>query len=619
MPSFDNTVVRQILRLADRLKDVSDEELQSQGLSLKYKATTGAKIDSLIPTAFSLVYEAVRRTNGKKLYNVQLFSGIQLARCNAAEMKTGEGKTLTATLPTYLHALYDRGAHVVTVNDYLARRDYELMGPIFERLGLSVGVVQADEEPEQRRSAYRRDITYGTAKEFGFDFLRDRMKAAKQSSRLAAQSDLVMRGLHFVLVDEADSVLIDEARTPLIIGLIDAEEEAKKKGGFRWAAKFADQFEEDVHFEYEHDKRKIKLVAKGYDLIRRLPQTEITRKFPIRQLYDFIENAIKVRRDFHLDQHYVIRDDKVAIVDEFTGRVAEGRQWQQGIHQSVEAKERLEISPETRQGATVTMQTFFRRYKLFAGMSGTLWTSRQEFKKVYKKKVVRIPTHRPVNRTQLPTRVFANWEAKMKAVVEEAAEVASQGRAVLIGTRSVEKSAWISQELSSRHQTHRVLNANHDEEEAEVVAESGQPGRITVATNMAGRGTDIMLDESVRKLGGLHVILSELHESQRIDWQLIGRGSRQGDPGSYRIYVAMDDELLLSGLGPKKTASLQKKYASGNTDLPLPGGLIKLFRKAQEKIEHKHLVDRMILMRQDKERQERHFEMGLDPFCDVVT
>ncbi|MFK7770413.1 MAG: preprotein translocase subunit SecA [Mariniblastus sp.] len=624
----DFSVAKRIRRLAKKLEACTDDELCKKGLSLKYRATTGAQINELIPQAFALVSESARRSVNMVPYNVQLFGGIQIARGHVAEMKTGEGKTLTATLPTFVHALYDRGAHVVTVNDYLAKRDFEIMGPVYARLGLSVGVIQADDTPEQRQAAYRKDVTYGTAKEFGFDFLRDRMKLAGSSSRISTQNDLVMRGLHFVLVDEADSVLIDEARTPLIIGIINAEEEQKKQDCFRWAAKHADQFEKDVDYEYDHDRRKVTLENAGIERLRRLPQTSFTRQVPIRQLYEYMENAIKVKRDFQLDEHYIIRDGKVAIVDEFTGRVAEGRQWQAGIHQSVEAKEDLEISPATGQGATITLQTFFRRYDYFGGMTGTVWTSRAEFKKVYKKKVVRVPTNRPTIRKQLATKIYPSQDQKITAVVEETKAMIASGRAVLIGTRTVDKSEMLSRVLNEFEIKHQVLNANNHELEAEIVADSGNPGRVTVATNMAGRGTDIILEDSVRKAGGLHVILTEIHESQRIDWQLIGRGSRQGDPGSFRIFLAMDDEVLKSGLGPKKSSSLARSFVSTTTQPDssarnvkprlLPRHLFRHFTQAQQKLERKHLIDRMILLKQDKERQERHFEMGQDPFCDVV-
>ena len=617
--SYEFSLTQRILKLAGKLRNCSDEELKQKGLSLKYKASTGAKLQQLIPPAFALVCESARRTVEMVPYKVQLYGAIQIANGHVAEMKTGEGKTLTATLPTYLHSLFDRGVHVVTVNDYLAQRDVEIMGPIYQRLGMSVGVVTADSDPPGRSAAYRSDITYGTAKELGFDFLRDRMKLASSSSRLASQSNLVMRDLRFVLVDEVDSVLVDEARTPLIIGITDAEEEKQKQDCFRWAAQHAADFAEGTDYKYEHDRRKVSLNFSGIERVRGLPQVDSTRKIPIGQLYEYVENAIKVRRDFQLDEQYVVRDGKIAIVDEFTGRIAEGRQWQLGIHQSVEAKEKLEITPATRQGATITLQTFFRRYEFFGGMSGTIWTSRREFKKVYGKKVVRIPTNRPVDREQLPTKIYSNFESKMSAVVKEIQTMQAQGRAVIIGTRSVEKSEWLSRALAELEIEHEVLNANNNESEAEIVAKAGQQGRITVATNMAGRGTDIKLEDSVRSSGGLHVILTELHESQRIDWQLIGRGSRQGDPGSYRIFVAMDDEILLHGLGPKRSAALEKRFSSSKLGgKPLSRSLYKHFLNAQASLERKHLTDRMILLKQDTERQERHFEMGLDPFCDVV-
>lgn len=612
----DFSLIARIRKLAKSLVDESDQALRQRGLSLKYQATTTSSIDRILPLAFALACEAARRTIGMTPYDVQIYGGLQIARGHIAEMKTGEGKTLTAILPVYAHALRQLGAHVVTVNDYLAQRDFQLMGPVYETLGLSVGVVQADDPPEQRRRAYLKDITYGTAKELGFDFLRDRLQLAGSNSRLPDRSEQVMRDLHFVLVDEADSVLIDEARTPLIIGIVDQAEERKKQVCFRWAAVQAQHFIENRDFKYDQQRRTVELTLTGVARARGLPQSPETQGISARTLHQYLEHAIKVRRDFQLDQHYVIREGKVAIVDEFTGRVAEGRQWQGGIHQSVEAKEGLEITPATRTGATVTMQTFFRRYHFFGGMTGTAWTSKAEFRKVYKKKVVRVPTHRPVIRRKLPTIVLGSFARKVSAIADEAAEMVASGRAVLIGTRSVERSEAVARVLTARQICHEVLNANHDAREAEIVAESGRHGRVTVATNMAGRGTDILLDDAVRKAGGLHVILTEIHESQRIDWQLIGRGGRQGDLGSYRIFVSMEDELLRLGLGDQKSEELATKYRA--SERPLPTSCFRWFLAAQRKLERKFLVDRMVMMRQDQERQERHFEMGLDPYCDVV-
>ena len=616
MSANDYATIGRIRRFVKQFSKLSDEALQQRGLALKYDAMTGAKIDRLIPESFALVSESARRSTGMIPYDVQLLGGIQIARGHVAEMKSGEGKTLTATLPAYLHALYAKGAHVVTVNDYLAQRDYDLMSGVFRRLGLSTGVIVASDEPDQRRVAYQKDVTYGTAKEFGFDFLRDRMKIAGQTSRLAASTDRVQRELNFVLVDEADSVLIDEARTPLIVGIVNQEEEAIAADCFNWASRYSDSFERDVDYTYEFEKRKVELTHAGIDKLRRLPQTQNTTKVSIKRLYNYMENAIKVRIEFHLDQHYAVVEDKIMIIDEFTGRPAEGRQWQGGIHQSVEAKEGLEITPATGQGATVTLQSFFRLYRFFGGMSGTVWSSRREFKKVYRKKVVRIPTNKPIQRSQLPTRVYANEARKFDAVVDDVVQQLETGRAVLVGTRNVDQSERLSNLLREKDIHHQVLNAHRLDFEAEIVKKSGGKGCVTVATNMAGRGTDFMLDPAVRSAGGLHVILTEVHESQRIDWQLIGRGSRQGEPGSYRIFVSMEDEILKKGLGPEKADRLKKRFAKYKG--ALARNTFSYFTTAQRKVERKHLVDRMILLKQDQERHEQHFEMGQDPYCDGV-
>jgi len=582
LSAHDYATIGRIRRFVKQFANLSDEVLQQRGLALKYEAMTGAKIDSLIPEAFAIVSESARRSTGMTPYDVQLFGAIQIARGHVAEMKTGEGKTLTATMPTYLHALYARGAHVVTVNDYLAQRDYDLMSGIFRRLGLSTGVITASDEAKKRREAYQKDITYGTAKEFGFDFLRDRMKIAGQASRLAASTDRVQRELNFVLVDEADSVLIDEARTPLIVGIVNEEEKAIAEGCFQWASEHADAFERDVDFTYEFEKRKVELTAKGIEKLRQLRQTQHTTQVSIKKLYDYIENAIKVRIEFHRDQHYAVVEDKIMLIDEFTGRPAEGRQWQGGIHQSVEAKEGLEITPA----------------------------------KVYRKKVVRVPTNKPIKRKQSQTQIYANAEIKFNAVADEIVTQMKRGRAVLVGTRNIDRSEQLSQLLNARGIGHKVLNAHRLDLEAEIVEKSGRKGSVTVATNMAGRGTDFILDPEVRSAGGLHVILTEIHESARIDWQLIGRGSRQGDPGSYQIFVSMDDEVLRTGLGPEKAERLMKRFSKHTGALPRQ--VFSHFMKAQSKVERKHLVDRMILLKHDQDRHEQHFEMGQDPYCDVV-
>ncbi len=609
--SFHN-LIREIRQRAKKLQNLPDEQLKIEGLTLKHDAMCGVSVKSLMLRGFPLVVEASRRTLGLVPYDVQIQCAIQMMRGRIAEMKTGEGKTLTAAMPTFLNALIGQGVHVVTANDYLAKRDCELIRPIYQLLGLTADYLAADDEPQKRMVTYRKDITYGSAKEFGFDFLRDRLK------RLADRFDrsqLVMRPLAFALVDEADSILIDEARTPLIIGMIDQEEETISNDCFRWAAEFAAHFDEERDFKYDHKRQKVELTLSGRSLLRQLPQRHGTKRVSIHDLYEYIENAIKVRRDYQLDKNYAIVDEKIMIIDEFTGRPAEGRQWQRGVHQSVEAKEQLPITPATRQAATITIQSFFQKYRRLAGMTGTAWTSRREFKKVFKKKVVRIPTHRPVRRTQLPPKIFATAQQKFETIAADTKKIIQSGRAVLIGTRSVEKSELLSQILARHEIQHSVLNAKQLEKEADIVALAGNPNSVTVATNMAGRGTDIKLADSVRENGGLHVILTEIHESQRIDWQLIGRGSRQGDPGSYRIYLSLEDEILLLGFGPQKREKIKKAHQESNELSPR---LIGLFRQAQRKIETRHLVDRMILLRQDKERRERQFESGSDPYLDTV-
>lgn len=606
-------LIKRIRSRVRSLKRLSDEDLRSKSLDLKYLAMTGTPIKNLIPSGFPLVVEAARRRLDQMHYDVQLDCGIQLALGNIAEMKTGEGKTLTATLVGYLLGLYGRGMHVITFNDYLAERDRDLLKPVYELLGLSVDVLKEDLPPEQRAATYRCDITYGSAKEFGFDFLRDRLEIAKTGNPNAG----MMRGTEFALVDEADSVMIDEARTPLIIGMVNESEEAVSQACFRWAAEHVHAFEEELDFTFDHVIQQIKLTAAGIRRLRRIPGDEGTRQVSIQRLYADMKNAIKVHRDFHLDKTYTIVDGEIVIIDEFTGRPAEGRQWQQGIHQSVQAKEGLEITPATRQAATITIQSYFNKYKHLCGMTGTAYTSRRELKKVYKKKVVRIPTHRPIDRVAMDTRVFASLNEKFAAIADETQAMLKQGRAVLIGNRSIGASELLSQFLTEKDISHTVLNARHLEREAEIVESAGQPGTVTVATNMAGRGTDIKLHPSVCEAGGLHVIITELHESQRIDWQLIGRGSRQGDPGSFRFLLSLEDEILQIGFGPARANRLREKLAKRKSWVDRE--VVKYFYSAQRKTERKHLTDRLIVLKQDTERQKMHYDTGQDPYLDVVT
>ena len=593
---------------AAEVRSLTEGELSCRSLELKHLAMTGATKRQLIVRGFPLVVEAARRCLGMIPHDVQLLCAMEVVHGRIAEMKTGEGKTLTASLVGYLLALYGQGVHMVTFNDYLAQRDCEHLGPIYRMLGLSVDVLTEKLIGPQRAKVYGCDITYGAAKEFGFDFLRDRLEQAATGDVQAG----VMRGTNYALIDEADSILIDEARTPLVIGMHDFAEAKISGQCFRWAAEHANLFQEGQHFHYEPLRQRVMLNAEGVKLARRLPQNDATQSASIAEIYEYLHGAIKARRDLHFDKDYTIRDGEIVIIDEFTGRPAEGRQWQQGIHQAVQAKEGLEITPTTRTTASITIQSFFRRYKMFGGMTGTAWTSRREFARVYKKRVVRIPTHRPVQRAQWPARVFANTTQKFEAVAESARQLIEQGRPVLIGTRSVAKSELLAAQLQRCGLNYQLLNAKQLAHEADIVASAGQSATITIATNMAGRGTDIRLSSEVREAGGLHVILTEVHESQRIDWQLIGRGSRQGDPGSYQIFVALDDEILEVGLGSPKAKRLTAKYA--RTKSSQLTRLYPLFGRAQRKTERRYLIDRLMVLRNDFEKKKSHFAMGQDPY-----
>ncbi|MDO4586176.1 MAG: helicase-related protein [Planctomycetia bacterium] len=613
--------------LEQEVQKLNDQELRKKSLSLRYRARSGEPLSRLLPEAFALVREAANRTIGMRHFDVQILGGIAMFNHSIVEMQTGEGKTLTATAPLYLHALHGKGALLATVNDYLAARDAELMGPIFKALGMKVGVIQTEMQTAQRRQAYECDITYGTAKEFGFDFLRDRLLLRRIRE---GQTDLIgsmlenNRGVdekptqrqdpYFCLVDEADSILIDEASTPLIISALATDEQKKEVEAYKWAADAMYEFIEDEDYEYDHEKKSVELTRKGRLKARMLPKPPAMDTTGLFHVYEFIKRAIKVDREFKLDQQFVILNGEIVIVDEFTGRLGEGRKWRDGIHQAVEAKEGVEITVATGQAARITVQDFFLRFEHLAGMTGTAYASRTELKRIYRCHVVQIPTNRPPKRVQLPTRIFGTEKAKWAAIVNEIEEMHTLGRSVLIGTRTIDKSEILSALLQERNIEHRVLNANHIEEEAMIVAEAGEWGKVTVSTNMAGRGTDIKLPDEVVNIGGLHVICTELHESARIDRQLIGRCGRQGDPGSFRQYISLEDEILEKAFGPKKA----KKYKlSGETN---PNGEFKhkkgTFYRAQHKVEKKSYRNRKTMLYYEKERKKMQKGMGQDPYLD---
>lgn len=605
--------------------------LRKRSLAIRYRAMAGEKLGTLLPEAYALAREAGRRALTMRHYDVQIIGGIALFEGYIAEMQTGEGKTLTATLPLYLHSLTGKGSHLATVNDYLAKRDAEWMRPLFDLLGVDVGVIQTSDDQNSRRKSYACAITYGTAKEFGFDFLRDRLLLRAQN-RLQTEmlgeggggfggsgDEIVMRGMHFCLVDEADSILIDEARTPLIIGSIEDNVRDQIVETYRWAAETASQYELDDHFTIHPDTKQYELTARGRQKVRALPKSDLVRTMGLVDLYEYTERAIKTRREFILDRQYVVRPgdkgvDEIVIVDEFTGRLAEGRKWRDGIHQSIEAKEKIEISVPTGQAARITVQDLFLRYPHLAGMTGTAATSAGELRRIYRTPVLRVPTNKPPRRKRLPDRVFGTMVRKFEAIVEEIQEVHAQGRPILVGTRSIDKSELLSKMLDEIGIEHQVLNANNVADEAKIVSDAGGQGRVTVATNMAGRGTDIKLSDGVESLGGMHVICTELHDAARIDRQLIGRCGRQGDNGSYRQYLSLDDDILKTGLGVKKSDKLkaQGEITAGSVDR-----LAKLFRTSQRRVERKHFRDRMVLMHHEKERKKMQREIGQDPYLDT--
>jgi preprotein translocase subunit SecA len=609
------------------LEKLSDYELRKRSLSLRYRAKSQEPLDRLLPESFALVREAGRRTLNMRHFDVQMLGGIAMHNRSIVEMQTGEGKTLTATLAMYLNALTGRGAQLATVNDYLARRDAEWMSPVYKILGISVGVIEGNMSQPARRKAYACDVTYGTAKEFGFDFLRDRLLLRRINEGLTdflggmlgqngeGGEEPVQRGAHFIVVDEADSILIDEARTPLIISALPTEEEKIAVECYRWSAQVADQFEDEEHYEYDHEKQTVELTPSGRQLVRNLPKPEAMDSVGMFTIYEYIERSIKVTRAFVLDRQYVVRDGEIVIVDEFTGRLSEGRKWRDGIHQAIEAKEGVTVTVATGQAARITVQDFFLRYEQLCGMTGTASSSARELAKIYEVRVAPIPTNRPAIRERLPDRIFGTSDAKWAAIVEEVREQHDIGRPILIGTRSIDKSVLLAQLLQQARIEHRVLNAHQVAAEAEIVSEAGRKGKVTVSTNMAGRGTDIKLGEGVAELGGLHVILTEMHDSARIDRQLIGRCGRQGDPGTFRQYLSLDDDILLSGLGPGKAEKLKELGESSSGPFDQLG---RLFRKAQRIIERRHFRDRRVLMYYEKERRKIQKQMGQDPYLDTA-
>jgi preprotein translocase subunit SecA len=595
---------------------MSDDELREVAPRLREELANGLSLDDILPESFAATREAARRTLGHRHYDVQLMGGIVLHQGKIAEMRTGEGKTLTATLAVALNALEGRGVHVITVNDYLVKRDTQWMGQIYHLLGLTVGCIQHDQafiydptyendderlvrlRPAQRAEAYACDITHGTNNEFGFDYLRDNMAPDLRYC--------VQRELHYAIVDEVDNILIDEARTPLIIS--GQGEEAVDR--YYQFAQIARQLREGTHFEVDLKRKTVMLNDDGIDRVEQIlgiPDGESLYDDRYHDLTPFLEQGLKAEVMFKRDKDYIVSPDgEVIIVDEFTGRQMAGRRYSEGLHQAIEAKENVRVQRETVTEATITFQNYFRLYKKLAGMTGTAETEEEEFHLIYNLPVVVIPTNRDMIREDFADQIFKTEPAKFGAVVREIKEMRELGRPVLVGTTSIEKSEVLSDMLIRAGVQHDVLNAKQHEREADIVKDAGQPGKVTIATNMAGRGTDIVLGKGVAEAGGLHIIGTERHESRRIDNQLRGRAGRQGDPGSSRFYLSLEDELMRR-FGSERIAGLMNRLGM-EEDQPIEHGIIsKSIESAQTKVEghnfdiRKHVVEYDDVMNKQRE------------------
>ncbi len=634
----EHKIVRRLRAIADHINGLEGQVTGLSGAQLRAKTDEfrqrygrGESLDELLPETFAVVREAAKRTLGQRHFDVQLMGGAALHLGNIAEMRTGEGKTLTSVLPAYLNAIAGDGVHVVTVNDYLAKRDAEWMGRVHRFLGLEVGVILSQMSPDERRTAYHADITYGTNNEFGFDYLRDNMAWSLE--------DCVQRGHSFAIVDEVDSILIDEARTPLIISG-PADQSSRWYGEF---ARLAPMLKRDVHYEVDERKRTVGVSEEGVALVEDQLGIENLYEAANTPLVGFLNNALKAKELFAKDKDYIVRDGEVLIVDEFTGRVLHGRRYNEGMHQAIEAKEQVEIKAENQTLATITLQNYFRLYDKLAGMTGTAQTEAAELSQIYKLGVVSIPTNKPMIRDDRGDLIYKTEEAKFAAVVADIAQRHVEGQPVLVGTASVERSEYLSKALVQASIPHSVLNAKQHEKEAMIIAEAGRKGAVTVATNMAGRGTDIMLggnpeflaDTALRArgldpvetpqeyeaaweaavnearaevevearevvaAGGLYVLGTERHESRRIDNQLRGRSGRQGDPGASRFYLSLRDELMVRFNGPLVESIMTRLRMED--DIPIEAKMVtRAIQSAQTQVEQQNFEIRKNVLKYDE-------------------
>ena len=605
-------IVDHIEALEPEMQKLSDEELRDKTREFKERLGNGETLDDILPEAFATVREAASRTLGMRHYRVQLVGGIILHQGRIAEMRTGEGKTLVSTLPAYLNALTGEGVHIVTVNDYLAKRDAEWMGQVHEFLGLTVGVVLNSMTNDERREAYNCDITYVTNNELGFDYLRDNMVIYKEQ--------LVQRGMKYAIIDEVDSVLIDEARTPLIISgqsgkstrlyeacdiLARQLQRGEASGEFsKIDAIMGETIEETGDFIVNEKEKSVNLTEDGVKKVEQFFHIDNLADAENLEIQHNIILALRAHNLMFKDQDYVVKDDEVLIVDEFTGRIMPGRRYSDGLHQAIEAKEHVKVKRESRTLATITFQNLFNKYEKKSGMTGTALTEEQEFRDIYGMDVIEIPTNLPVQRVDLNDVVYKTKREKYHAVIQEICEAHAKGQPVLVGTITIETSELLSKMLSREGIQHNVLNAKFHEKEAEIVAQAGQHGAVTIATNMAGRGTDIKLDDAAREAGGLKIIGTERHESRRIDNQLRGRSGRQGDPGESRFYLSLEDDLLrlfgserlmeiFNALGVEEGEQIEHKMLSNAIE------------KAQTKIENNNFGIRKNLLEYDQVMNEQ--------------
>jgi preprotein translocase subunit SecA len=601
-------IVARINGLEEEIQVLDDASLAAKTVLFKERLDKGEALDDLLPEAFAVVREAGKRVLGERHFDVQLLGGIVLHQGKIAEMRTGEGKTLTSTLAVYLNGLSGKGVHLVTVNDYLAARDSQWMGQIYNFLGMNCGKIIHGLNDTERRAAYAADITYGTNNEFGFDYLRDNMKFEL--------SDYCQRGFNFAIVDEVDSILIDEARTPLIIsGPAELSTDLYKN-----VDRIIPKFKKDEHYTVDEKAKQVSLTDEGVALGEDMLEVEnLYDPINIEKLHH-LNQSLKAHILFKKDVDYIVRDNQVIIVDEFTGRTMEGRRYSDGLHQALEAKERVKIEQENQTLASITFQNYFRMYKKLAGMTGTADTEAAEFKKIYNLDVVVMPTNQPMVRIDFADVIYKNEAAKYRAVIKEIGDLHQKGQPVLVGTISIDVSEKISTMLKKVKIDHEVLNAKHHEREAEIIAGAGQFGKVTIATNMAGRGTDIKLGPGVIEAGGLHILGTSRHESRRIDNQLRGRAGRQGDPGSSRFYLSLEDDLLRI-FGSDRISGIMNKLGM-EEDEPIEHGMIsRAIENAQRKVEghnfdiRKHLLEYDDVMNQQREiiyRQRRDVLVGED-------